>query len=134
MKKQNNRIALVTGASRSVGIGSAIALELARDGIDVFTTYYRPYDQETGLASKADDPEKLIADIRKMGCRAEGLEIDLSAKESPKELFDHVEATFGTVSILVNNATYSMRDGIENLTAEQLDKCDTSGHRSGCKK
>jgi 3-oxoacyl-[acyl-carrier protein] reductase len=64
----------------------------------------------------------LIADIRKKGCKAEGLEIDLSTKESPKELFDHVEATFGMVSILVNNATYSMRDGIENLTAEQLDK------------
>ena len=77
MKQQKNRIALVTGASRRVGIGTAIALELARDGIDVFITYYCPYDQESGLASEADDPEKLVADIRKMGCRAEGLEISL---------------------------------------------------------
>jgi len=122
MKKQKNRIALVTGASRRVGIGTAIALELAHDGIDVFITYYRPYDQESGLAGEADDPEKLVADIRKMGRKAEGLEIDLSVKEAPKELFDRVEGTFGAVSILVNNATYSMQDGIENLTVEQLDK------------
>jgi 3-oxoacyl-[acyl-carrier protein] reductase len=122
MKEQRNRIALVTGASRRIGIGAAIALELARDGIDVFITFYRPYDHETGLASKADDPEKLVAEIQKMGCRADGLEIDLAAKDAPEKLFNHVEETFGTVSILVNNATYSMRDGVENLTAEQLDK------------
>ena len=39
-----------------------------------------------------------------------------------RTLFDHVETNFGPVSILVNNATYSIRDGIENLTAENLDK------------
>jgi 3-oxoacyl-[acyl-carrier protein] reductase len=122
MQKQRNKIALVTGVSRKIGIGAAIAYELAHDGIDVFTTYYRPYDRESGLAGKADEPIRLVADIQKMGCKAEGLEIDLSARDAPKQLFDHVEETFGTVSILVNNATYSMRDGIENLTAEQLDK------------
>lgn len=122
MKKQKNKIALVTGASRRVGIGAAIAQELARDGIYVFITYYRPYDQETGLADVNDDPEELIADIQKMGCQAAGLEIDLSKTDAPQVLLNHVEKTFGTVSILVNNATYSMRDGIENLTAEFLDK------------
>jgi len=122
MSKQQNRIALVTGASREIGIGAAIARELARHGVDVFITYYRPYDHESGLAGSADEPQMLIADLQQMGRKADGLEIDLSEANAPQQLFDHVEAAFGPVSILVNNATYSTRDGIENLTAESLDK------------
>jgi 3-oxoacyl-[acyl-carrier protein] reductase len=117
-----NKIALVTGVSRDIGIGAAIARELAQSGIDVFITYYRPYDHESGLAGKAEEPEQLIEELQSMGCGADGLELDLSAANAPQELFDHIEKVFGAVSILVNNATYSMRDGIENLSAEGLDK------------
>lgn len=122
MRKSQNKIALVTGASREIGIGAAISRELAQAGIDIFITYFRPYDFESGLAGKTEEPQMLIQEIQKMGCKAAGLEIDLSEANAPRQLFDHVEATFGPVSILINNATYSMRDGIENLSAEQLDK------------
>lgn len=122
MNKQQNKIALVTGVSRKVGIGATIAHELARAGLNVFITYFRPYDFESGLAGQPNEPQKLIEEIRQMGCLADGLELDLSTVTAPSQLFDHVEKTFGSVTILVNNATYSMRDGIENLTAEQLDK------------
>ena len=37
-------IALVTGVSRKIGIGAAIALALAESGWDVAITYWRPYD------------------------------------------------------------------------------------------
>ena len=122
MNKRKNKIALVTGASRQVGIGAAIARELARDEIDVFITYFRPYDHESGLAGDPNEPQMLLACIQKAGRNADGLEIDLSKSDAPRQLFDHVQAAFGPVSILVNNATYSMRDGIENLCADQLDK------------
>jgi 3-oxoacyl-[acyl-carrier protein] reductase len=122
MNKAKNKIALVTGASRKIGIGAAIARELAHAGNDIFITYFRPYDQESGLAGKAEEPHWLIEDIQELGCRAAGLEIDLSDSQAPVHLFDHVEATFGPVQILINNATYSMRDGIENLSAAILDK------------
>jgi 3-oxoacyl-[acyl-carrier protein] reductase len=122
MSKQKSRIALVTGASREIGIGAAIARELAGDEIDVFITYFRPYDHESGLAGEPEEPQMLLNDLRRTGCDAGGLEIDLSKSNAPQQLFDHVEANFSPVSILVNNATYSMRDGIENLTAEHLDK------------
>ena len=122
MNKRKNKIALVTGASRQVGIGAAIARELARDEIDVFITYFRPYDHESGLAGDPNEPQMLLACIKKAGRNADGLEIDLSKSDAPRQLFDHVQAAFGPVSILVNNATYSMRDGIENLCADQLDK------------
>lgn len=122
MSKRKNKIALVTGASREIGIGAAIARELARDKTDVFITYFRPYDHESGLAGEPEEPQMLLKDLQNMGCNAAGLEIDLSRSSAPQQLFDHVEATFGSVSILVNNAACSMRDGIENLNAEMLDK------------
>ena len=37
-------VALVTGVSRKIGIGAAIARALALAGMNVFTTFYRPYD------------------------------------------------------------------------------------------
>ena len=122
MAESHNRIALVTGVSRKSGIGAAIASELARDGLDVFISYYRPYDHASGLAGDPQEPENLLKELQSFGVRAAGFEIDLSDAGSPGLLFDQVEAALGTVSILVNNAAYSMRDGIENLTAEKLDK------------
>jgi 3-oxoacyl-[acyl-carrier protein] reductase len=122
MPNQTNKIALITGASRKVGIGAAIARELSVAGIDVFITYFRPYDHQTGLAGEPDEPLHLLAELRQNGYRAEGLELDLTGPQAPRQLFDQVEALFGPVSILVNNATYSMRDGIETLSAAGLDK------------
>jgi 3-oxoacyl-[acyl-carrier protein] reductase len=122
MYLQRHKIAIITGASRKVGIGAGIARELAQAGVDVFITYFRPYDHESGLAGSPDEPAELLDELRQQGVRAEGIELDLSKPEAVAPLFDQVEATLGPVSILVNNATYSMRDGIENLTAEGLDK------------
>jgi 3-oxoacyl-[acyl-carrier protein] reductase len=122
LNKPQNKIALVTGASRTVGIGAAIARQLAQAGMDIFITYYRAYDHETGLADQANEPYELLREIRAMGPLADGLELDLSDASAPEQLFDHIEANFGPVSVLVNNATYSMRDGIEHLNAEMLDK------------
>ena len=122
MNAQHNKIALITGASRKIGIGAAIARELARDGYDLFITYFRPYDHESGLAGKPDEPQVLLAELPALGCRAEGLELDLAQPVAPRALFDYVEKSLGTVNILVNNATYSMPDGIEKLNADLLDK------------
>jgi 3-oxoacyl-[acyl-carrier protein] reductase len=117
-----NKIALVTGASRKAGIGAAVARQFACGGMDVFITYYRPYDHVSGLAGDPAEPLLLLEELRQTGCRAAGMELDLSIADAPTRLFDQVEASLGPVSVLVNNATYSMRDGIENLTTELLDK------------
>ena len=122
MKFSQSRVALVTGASRKAGIGAAVARALARDGADVFITYYRPYDREAGLAGRTDEHLFLLSELKEIGSRAEGVELDLSEPEAPGQLFDYVEATLGPVSILVNNAAHSARDGIENLSPDHLDK------------
>lgn len=122
MTQRQMPVALVTGASRNAGIGAAIARQMARAGIEVFVTYFRPYDQETGLAGDMQEPQTLIEELRSCGVRADGLELDLAAPDAALRLFDVAEASLGTITILVNNAAYSMRDGIEHLTAEQIDR------------
>lgn len=114
--------ALVTGASRKVGIGAAIARELARRGVHVFLAYYRPYDRESGLAGDPAEPSQLLDELRGLGVRADGLEADLADPRTPARLMEAAESALGAVSILVNNAAYSMRDGIDALTADLLDR------------
>jgi 3-oxoacyl-[acyl-carrier protein] reductase len=117
-----NKIALITGASRKVGIGAAIARELAGGGADVFVTYYHTYDATMAWGSQPAEAEALLAELKRLGVRAEGMNLDLTGPEAPIQLFDRVEESLGPVDILVNNATYSVNDGIDHLTAEHLDK------------
>ncbi len=122
MQSHSRKLAIVTGVSRKAGIGTAIARQFAQAGMDLFTTYFRPYDRESQLAGDPNEPQQLLDELRETGCRAEGLELDLSEAASIPRLFEQVERSLGHPAILVNNATYSMPDGIENLTAEILDR------------
>ena len=103
--KTFNQVALVTGASR--GIGASIAKRLARDGFAVVVNY-------AGSESAA---RKVITQITKAGGRAIAHQADVSDAASVQSMFDHVEATIGTVDVLVNNA------GIMEL--KPLAKADT---------
>jgi NAD(P)-dependent dehydrogenase (short-subunit alcohol dehydrogenase family) len=86
------KVALVTGASR--GIGAAIAVELARAGVDVAINYCR---------SEAKAREVLDA-VEKLGRRAMLVQADVAQKAEIDRMFDAVEAAWGKVDILVNNA------------------------------
>lgn len=116
----SGRIAIVTGASRTNGIGAGIAMKLARCGADVVITGWTPYDRDvTQLAG--NDPQRILADIQATNVRGLAIETDLSQPHAITGIFDQAEAELGTVSILVNNACYSTRDDWRTLTAETLD-------------
>jgi 3-oxoacyl-[acyl-carrier protein] reductase len=89
---QNERIALVTGASR--GIGRETALELARRGCSVAVNYSR--------SEKA--AEETVAEIEAMGRRAFAVKADVSSAAEVKEMFAAVASKLGPVEILVCNA------------------------------
>ena len=121
MEDLSTRVALVTGVGRRRGIGSAISRALAHRGADVFFTYWGDYDRDVSGSFDQDGPGALRQELRGMGVRAEGMELDLSLPESPERLLDAADARLGPPSILVNNAAYSTRDGFERLDAATLD-------------
>ena len=63
----------------------------------------------------------MLEELRDADVRVEGMELDLSLPDSPERLLGEVAERLGPLSILVNNATHSTRDGYEALDAATLD-------------
>ena len=121
MRPLAGRTALVTGASRTIGIGAAICRELAKRGADIAFTHYLAYDREQ-YGSPDDGPDQLAEEIRGHGVRCEAIECDLSQPGASKNLIDDVWERAGEIDILVNNAAYSTHDAWDTLTEESLDR------------
>ncbi len=118
----SGKIALVTGASRKVGIGAAICRLLAQSGASVFFTYYTPYDQQRPWGIHPEEPAELLAELRNLGARVEAAEIDLSGTGAAENLFEQAETALGPVDILINNATHDVETDIYGLTGEIMDQ------------
>jgi 3-oxoacyl-[acyl-carrier protein] reductase len=116
------KVAIITGASRSKGIGAAICRSLANAGANVFFTHWSPFDEVSGNGSDKDFPNKLCEELKNVGVNAAHMEVDLSRSESPGLIMDKVEETLGTPSILVNNATFESPANFRTLTREILDR------------
>jgi len=91
-KRLQDRVAIVTGASR--GIGRSIALELAREGANVCVNYNKNRE-------KADE---VVNQISSMGRRAVAVMADVSKKSEAEKLVSEAVSRLGPVDILVNNA------------------------------
>ncbi len=87
----NGRVALITGAGR--GIGRAIALAFAREGVRVAVT-----------ARTARELEEVCGKVRAGGGEASAIPSDLAADGEPQRVVREAEAALGPVEILVNNA------------------------------
>lgn len=115
------RIALVTGVGRLKGIGRAICVALAQQGIDIFFTYWNPYDKQEFPDTKDHEPAEIQKEILSYGVRCEKVELDLTQEASIAILLETVQQTLGTPSILINNATYSTQTDLSTITATALD-------------
>jgi 3-oxoacyl-[acyl-carrier protein] reductase len=87
-----NRVALVTGASR--GLGRAIALELAGRGAAVTVNYNQ----------SVEAAEQVVKEINTTGGQASACQADVSDFQQAQDLVKFAVETFGNLDILVNNA------------------------------
>lgn len=122
LKPLQGRSALITGATRAIGIGAAISRRLAEDGADVFVHYFRPFDRTQAYGVGNDEPQALIESLRQLGVRAHGYEADLSDPKAPGDLMHRAVESLGGIDILVNNAAYWFGDQIDTVTAESIDR------------
>ncbi|MFE1645005.1 SDR family oxidoreductase [Microbacterium sp. P01] len=102
--------ALVTGSSR--GIGADTVRFFAHAGADVVINY----------RNKAPRAEKLATELRGLGVEALVVGADLTDEASVQELFAQVGSTFGSLDVLVLNASGGMESGMAEDYALQLNR------------
>lgn len=107
MRLLENKVALITGASR--GIGAAIALVMAEQGALVAAT-----------ATTAAGAENISQRLQAHGLKGKGFVLNLSDDASIKSLFAELQ-DFGLPNILVNNAGITRDNLLLRMKAEEWD-------------
>ncbi len=103
------QVALVTGGAKR--IGRSIALRLATEGADVVVNYSR----------SQKEAEELAGQIARSGRRALVWQADVSRRSEVQKMIGGIEAEFGRLDLLVNNAGVFFPVKFEELTEEQWD-------------
>lgn len=102
----NDKVVLVTGASR--GIGRAIATAFAKQGATLIFTYL----------NSEDAARQLETELNEAGGKAKGIKSDASVYDQADKLVADVVGEFGKIDVLVNNAGIT-RDGLLMRMSEQ---------------
>ena len=108
--KLENKVAVVTGASK--GIGASIAKHLAAEGAAVVVNY----------ASSKAGADKVVDEITLKGGRAIAVQGDVSKKADIDQLFAETKKAYGQVDILVNNAGVYEFSPLEAINEEHFHK------------
>lgn len=107
-KRLENKVAVVTGASK--GIGAGIAKALAAEGAAVVVNY----------ASSKAGADKVVGEITGKGGKAVAVQADVSKQADITQLFAQTKAHYGRVDILVNNAGVFEFAPLEQITEEHF--------------
>jgi 3-oxoacyl-[acyl-carrier protein] reductase len=110
MKLLQDKVVLITGASR--GIGKAIAEECAKQGAIVAFTYI----------SSEEKAKALETELSTNGGVAKGFKSDAGNFDAAQKLVDDVVATYGTIDVLINNAGITRDTLLMRMSEEQWDE------------
>ena len=110
MQLLQNKVALITGATR--GIGKGIALSFAQNGANVAFTYVS--SEEKALA--------LEKELQAFGIKAKGYKSDAGNFKAADDLVNAVVAEFGTIDVLVNNAGITRDTLLMRMSEQQWDE------------
>lgn len=112
------RVALITGASR--GIGAAVAVRLARDGLDLVLTYNKSAQAAAAVAARAAE----------LGAQALALRIDAADPKEPAEAVDRAIAHYGRLDVVVNNAGIYETASLVDSTDDYFERAFATNVRS----
>ena len=104
-----NKIALVTGASR--GIGKAIAFALGKSGAVVI-----------GTSTSQAGAEQISHEFEQHEIKGYGLELDVTNKTQINAVLEKIQQDFGSVSILINNAGIASDNLFVRMKDDEWDK------------
>ncbi len=105
------KVALVTGASR--GIGRACAIRLGREGYKVVVNYN----------SNEEAANEVVNTIKEAGGEAIAIKADVSDIKEAKNLVREAVYTYGQLDVLVNNAGIVKDEFVLMMSEETIDKC-----------
>lgn len=108
IKPLQNRVALITGASR--GLGKDIALTLAEAGATIIVNYNK----------SADQAQQVVKEIEASGGKAYALQADVSNPDSINSFYEQVTQVVDSVDILVNNAGINPVKTLEEVTLKDF--------------
>ena len=108
-KLLNNKIALITGASR--GIGRGIALAFAESGCNVAFTY----------RSSSKEAKELEKELTKFSVRSKSYKSDASSLIDSNKLIEDVVKDFESIDILVNNAGITKDNLLMRMSEDDFD-------------
>jgi meso-butanediol dehydrogenase / (S,S)-butanediol dehydrogenase / diacetyl reductase len=111
VQKQDGRVALVTGASR--GIGRAIALRLADDGLDVAVN---------DVAANSDGLEQVAGEIREKGRRSATFIADVSREDEVERMVSGTAESLGHLDVMIANAGIAQVVSLLELSVEDWDR------------
>lgn len=103
------KTALVTGSSR--GIGRAIALRLADEGMNIIVNY----------RTRQEEASDVVSLIQKKGGRAMAIRADVSVLSNAENMVHVGREAFGPIEVLVNNATIHRGSRIHKLAPGDWD-------------
>ncbi len=109
MFQLKGKVALITGGSR--GIGRAIALELAKNGVDIVVNYVR----------HRRDAEQTVAAIEAHGVRCLAVKANVAKEENVERMFAEIQEQYPQLDILVSNAASGVLKPAMELTARHWD-------------
>ncbi len=105
--EKTNRNVLVTGGSR--GIGAAISLELGLAGYFVIVNYNH----------SISEAENIVKQIIDNGGQAVALQANISKADETERLFNEINASIGTVDVLINNAGITRDKSFKKMNLEE---------------